>query len=64
MEQFQEILIEKLGLDLKPANLAILKRNRMLNTKNLEVLSDEKHKTLAQLRIKEGTYLFVEDTTV
>lgn len=33
----------------------------MLNTKNLEILSDSAAKTLAQLRINEGTFLFVED---
>lgn len=55
MVQFLQILKEKYNL----ANPIVMKRNPMLNQKQLEVLSTEK--SLSQLRVNEGVNLFVED---
>jgi hypothetical protein len=42
----------------------VLKRNPMLNTKCMELLSDQPEKRLNQLRVNEGVNLFVEDASV
>lgn len=55
MVQFLQILKEKYNLP----NPIVMKRNPMLNQKQLEVLSTEK--SLSQLRVNEGVNLFVED---
>ena len=44
-----------------PRDLIVLKRNPLLNTSHLEVLSDHKDKLISQLRINEGINLFVEN---
>ena len=46
MQEFQEVLMSRFDIASSAENVAILKRNRMLNTKNLEVLSDSPTKTL------------------
>ena len=59
MEAFINILAEKYNI--KQDTLVIMKRNPMLNHKDLDVLSDQKEKKLNQLRVNEGVNLFVED---
>ena len=39
----------------------MLKRNPLLNTSHLELLSEHKEKLISQLRINEGINLFVEN---
>ena len=41
-----------------------MKRNPLLNTSHLEVLSNDLNKQLTQLRINEGVNLFVENKSV
>jgi len=45
-------------------SVMVLKRNPMLNLRQMEVLSNEPTKALNVLRINEGVNLFVEDTSV
>ena len=47
-----------------PEDVRVLKRNALLNTSHLELLSDKADKLLSQLRINEGVNLFVENRTV
>ena len=42
-------------------DILVLKRNPLLNTSHLELLSDKPEKQLSQLRINEGVNLFVEN---
>jgi len=42
----------------------VLKRNPLLNTSHLEVLSGNSDKLLSQLRINEGVNVFVENRKV
>ena len=45
----------------KENEVRVLKRNPLLNTSHLEILSDQLAKLLTQLRINEGVNLFVEN---
>mmetsp|Transcript_39072 Transcript_39072/g.51105 ORF Transcript_39072/g.51105 Transcript_39072/m.51105 type:complete len:243 (+) Transcript_39072:1453-2181(+) len=47
----------------KSTDVIVLKRNPLLNTSHLEVLSEKLEKQLSQLRINEGVNLFVENKT-
>jgi len=47
-----------------PLDVKVLKRNPLLNTSHLEVLSDQPEKLLSQLRVNEGVNLFVENVKV
>lgn len=59
MKEFISLIGGLLGIE--PGNVIILKRNPMLHTKCMELLSDQPDKKLTQLRINEGVNLFVED---
>ena len=50
--------------DWKENDVRVLKRNPLLNTSHLEILSDQPAKLLTQLRINEGVNLFVENKNV
>ena len=58
MSEFSALLSDKFSME----NPIVMKRNPMLNQKQLEVLSSpEAHgKSLTQLRINEGVNLFIE----
>ena len=62
MKDFVQLLAGQFGI--KPENVIVLKRNPMLNTKCMELLSDAPDKKLNQLRVNEGVNLFVEDSSV
>ena len=47
-----------------PCDVKVLKRNPLLNTSHLEVLSEQPDKLLNQLRINEGVNLFVENKNI
>ena len=46
------------------SDILVLKRNPLLNTSHLEVLSGNSDKLLSQLRINEGVNIFVENRKV
>lgn len=46
------------------SDIMVLKRNPLLNTSHLEVLSGNSDKLLSQLRINEGVNVFVENRKV
>ena len=50
--------------DWRAEDVSVLKRNPLLNTSHLELLSDKPEKLLSQLRINEGVNLFVENRTI
>ena len=49
---------------MKPEHVVVLKRNPMLNTKCMELLSNQQEKKLNQLRVNEGVNIFVEDSSI
>jgi len=54
MSDLTKLITEKFGID----NPIVMKRNPMLNQKQLEVLQQDK--SLTQLRVNEGVNLFVD----
>ena len=62
MKDFVALLSKETGIAVQ--NVIVMKRNPMLNTKCMEVLSDNLEKRLNQLRVNEGVNLFVEDGSV
>jgi len=62
MKDFISLLSEQFGIHAE--NVIILKRNPMLHTKCMELLSDQPDKKLTKLRINEGVNLFIEDSSV
>lgn len=62
MKDFISIVAEQFNISAE--NIVLLKRNPMLNTKCMELLSDQLDKKLTQLRVNEGVNLFVEDGSV
>jgi Ubiquitin carboxyl-terminal hydrolase len=62
MKEFIATVSQLTGI--QQEHLLVLKRNPMLNTKCMELLSDEPEKRLNQLRINEGVNLFIEDSSV
>ena len=62
MGDFLDLLSKQFNIAL--TNVTVLKRNPMLNTKCMELLSDQPDKKLNQLRVNEGVNLFVEDGSI
>lgn len=50
------------GTQWAPEDVIVMKRNPMLNTRHLELLSDAPTQKLSQLRINEGVNLFAESS--
>ena len=55
MTDFLSVITQKFGI----AKTLVMKRNPMLNQRQLEILSQDK--SLSQLRVNEGVNLFIED---
>lgn len=62
MKDFVALLSKETGI--AEQNVVVMKRNPMLNTKCMEVLSDNLEKRMNQLRVNEGVNLFIEDGSV
>ena len=52
------------GEEWNPDDVLVLKRNPLLNTSHLELLSKQTDKNLNQLRVYEGVNLFIENKQV
>lgn len=48
----------------KLEDVCVLKRNPLLNTSHLEIISDKTDKLFSQLRILDGTILYIENKNV
>ena len=57
MTDFLLVITQKFGI----AKPLVMKRNPMLNQRQLEILSPDK--SLSQLRVNEGVNLFIEDSS-